>query len=59
VEPEGESGSFVRVFSVCMDLEDEQFNLTVDSRFWRARTQRTCVSCTSASLGSYLKGTKV
>jgi hypothetical protein len=32
VEPEGESGSFVRVFGVSMDLEDEQVNLTVDLR---------------------------
>jgi hypothetical protein len=32
VEPEEESGSFVRVFGVSMDLEDEQVNLTVDLR---------------------------
>jgi hypothetical protein len=32
VEPEGESGSFVRVFGVSVDLEDEQVNLTVDLR---------------------------
>jgi hypothetical protein len=30
VEPEGESGSFIRVFGVSMDLEDEQVNLIVD-----------------------------
>jgi hypothetical protein len=32
VEPEGERGSFVRVFGVSLDLEDEQVDITVDLR---------------------------
>jgi hypothetical protein len=32
VELEGESGSFIRVFGVSIDLEDEQVNLLVDLR---------------------------
>jgi hypothetical protein len=32
VEPEGEKGSFVRVFGVSIDLEDEQVDIFVDLR---------------------------
>jgi len=32
VEPEGERGSFVRVFGVSLDLEDERVDITVDLR---------------------------
>ena len=32
VEPEGDSGSFMRVFGVSIDLEDEQVDISVDLR---------------------------
>jgi hypothetical protein len=32
IEPEGERGSFVRVFGVSIDLEDEQVDISVDLR---------------------------
>lgn len=32
VEPEGEKGSFVRVFGISLDLEDERVDITVDLR---------------------------